>query len=65
MGIDVRRVAIARSLDICDEDAGSSPHLSEREPAARRAVAVVDSIDRVLIAAGARACEQLKPAWII
>lgn len=64
MGIGVGRVAIARSLKICGEDARSSPpHFAERESANRRAVALSESVDRVLIAAGARACEQLKTSW--
>jgi cellulose synthase/poly-beta-1,6-N-acetylglucosamine synthase-like glycosyltransferase len=62
MGIDVASVAVARSLEICTRNDGSSQRPGKRtfDP---RTIALGASIERVLIAASIRASGQLKGAW--
>lgn len=62
MGRNVASVAVARSLEICSDGAGSSPRCTKwkSEP---RAVVLGASIERVLITAGLKASQQLKLTW--
>jgi len=62
MGPDIASVAVARSLEICSDGAGSLPRCGNWNPEPR-AVVLGASIERVLITASLKASQQLKITW--
>ena len=62
MGSGVSSVAVARSLEICSNGAGSPSRVGKRKLESR-SIALSASIESVLITAGLRAANQLKRRW--